>query len=94
MPYKYVLVGMYYEGEEPVLYPDCNHSQEPWCECEQSVADAIDHTLRVNQPKITFLDTGFLEQSKDWTYITWSWHHIKEMYRRFLWKAFVFLYNR
>jgi hypothetical protein len=92
MSYKMILVGMYYEGEEPALYPECTHPQEQ-CNCEQSIADAINAAVRKNQPNITDVDTAFLQHQDrpQWSYTTWSKNHLKEVYKHYLWKIFTFL---
>jgi hypothetical protein len=89
-----VLVGMYYEGKEPNVYPDCLHDEDDWyCQCAQSVANSIDTTVRQNQKDITFLDTAFLQykDKPEWSYR--GWRHVKEVYKHYLWKMFVFLYK-
>jgi hypothetical protein len=92
MPYKMVLVGMYYEGEEPKVYPDCLHDEDDWyCQCEQSVAKAIDTSIKENQKNVKFVDTAFLQYQDNQEDLFKSW---KTVYKRNLWKMFVFLYKR
>ncbi len=97
MPYKYVLVGMHYTGNEPNVYPKCVHDEDDWyCRCEQNIADAIETSIRQNQYDVRSIDVGFLQYQNDQEYFYRSWtkQHAKELYKRYLWKIFVFLYKR
>lgn len=95
MPYKYVLVGIYYEGTVPKMYPDCKHSEEEYCRCQQKVADAMDNALMKSHKGLTYVDTAFLKDTKEpWAYVHWSWRHYKEVFKYYLWKVFIFLYKR
>jgi hypothetical protein len=95
MPYKYVLVGIYYEGTMPKMYPDCKHSEKDYCRCQQSVADAMDKALIKSHKGLTYVDTAFLKDTKEpWAYVHWSWRHYKEVFKYYLWKMFIFLYKR
>ena len=95
MPYKLVLMGMYYEGEEPKVYPDCLHDEDDWyCKCEQDIASSINFGIRQNQPKVTFLDTAFLQYQNTPEWNSRGWRHVKEVFKYYLWKTFVFLYSK
>lgn len=96
MAYKLVLMGIWYHGEEPSIYPDCEHPEEDFCECEQSVANAVETVFSKNHPNLEFVDVGFDSEPNKWG--KWAWKrwtkpHFREVYRHYLWKIFVRLYK-
>jgi hypothetical protein len=92
VPYNYVLVGVYYEGEKPPdFYPDVPNDSWP----SNDSAEALEAALKKHQT-FTTLDVGFLRYEGDrneWWSKPWTIRRLKERIRAFAWQAFIYIYN-
>jgi len=91
--YKYVLMGMYWSGEEPTMYPEYNYDDEDedCFDVEGGVDDAINEALKAKHPSLEVIDVAFLFDgvAPDYWYRPWTKGHVKEVVRHFLWVLFL-----
>jgi hypothetical protein len=85
--YKYVLVGMYWYGEEPTMYLEDEN------ENDQRVANAIERALRKQHPRLESVDVGFIYDGiePDHAYRVGTWEHAREVITHLAWRLLIAL---
>jgi hypothetical protein len=84
--YKYVLVGVYWSGEEPVMYK-YNKKHDT----DQRIAFAIEDALRKQHPDIDGIDVGFIQDGlkPDYAWRKGTWRHFSEVVEYLAWRLYL-----
>lgn len=90
MAYKYVLVGIYYDGKEPTMFPndgdfDLNEQLVIETELHRLLQDA-DWNRSTKHLSVGVIKDGL---SKDWFWRRWTWRHVGEVIEHYLWRAYL-----
>jgi hypothetical protein len=90
--YKYVLVGMYWYGEEPKMYLDKDAILDtPFDENFDDLIKvelALDSAIRNQHPDLEVLDLAFIYDGikPDYGWRVGTWEHAKEVVKHLVWR--------
>lgn len=90
--YKYVLVGMYWHGEEPTMYLDKDAILDAPFDDDFDdliqVEVALESALKNQHPDLEVLDIGFIYDGikPDHAYRVGTWEHAKEVIKHLVWR--------
>jgi hypothetical protein len=90
MGYKYVLVGVYYEGKEPTFYP--TQEEFDWDDAifvETEIVRLLQTSKWNKATKNVTVGVIMDGLTKEWFWRRWTWRHVGEVIGYFLWRVYL-----